>query len=128
VAVADFGADVLIAYLSRDDVHHGAAVEAVRRALAPGTRRLISGVTYAEILIGPLRCEGAAGVAAVDWMLDDLGIEAIPVDRALAGRTSVTRVQTGLELPDAYSLATALAARRRRARDVRLSRASTSRW
>jgi predicted nucleic acid-binding protein len=120
VAVAVFDADVLIAYLSKDDAHHVAAVEVVRRALAPGTRRLTSAVNYTELLIGPLRRAGAAGVAAVDDMLDDLGIEAIPVNRALAGRAAAVRVQSGLKLPDAYALATALAAREQRARDVRL--------
>jgi predicted nucleic acid-binding protein len=120
VAVAVFDADVLIAYLSRDDAHHLAGVEAVRRGLAPGTRRLISAVNYTEILIGPLLREGAAGVAAVDEMLADLGIETIPVDRALAGQAAAVRGQTGLKLPDAYALATALAAREQRVRDVRL--------
>ncbi len=120
MAVAVFDADVLIAYLSKDDTHHVAAVEVVRGALAPGTRRLISAVNYTEILIGPLRVAGAPGVAALDEMLDDLGIENVPVGRALAGHAARVRVETGLKLPDAYAVATALAAREQRGRDVRL--------
>ena len=109
MALAVFDADVLIAYLNKDDAQHVAAVEAVRRALTPGTRRLISAVNYTEIVIGPLHRDGVAGVAAVDEMLDDLGIETAPVDRALAGQAAAVRVRTGLKLPDAYALATALA-------------------
>jgi predicted nucleic acid-binding protein len=36
VAVVVFDADVLIAYLGRDDANHSEAVERMRLALAPG--------------------------------------------------------------------------------------------
>jgi hypothetical protein len=61
VAVAVFAADVLIAYLGREDASHGEAVERMRKALEPGTRRMISAVNYTEVLIGPLRHAGAPG-------------------------------------------------------------------
>ena len=107
MAVVVFDADVLIAYLSRDDASHLAALERVRAALAPGTRRLLSAVNYSELLIGPLRRIGADGAAIVDAALAGLGIEIVAVDRDLARRGAVIRRQTGLKLPDAYALATA---------------------
>jgi predicted nucleic acid-binding protein len=120
VAVAVFDADVLIAYLSRDDANHTEAVERMRRALDPGTRRLVSTVNYTEVLIGPLRNAGPAGAETVDAMLARFGIEAIQVDLALARRAAAVRVRTNLKLPDAYALATAIHAERRGHADVRL--------
>src|SRR4051794_32399203 len=110
MAVAVFDADVLIAYLAKDDANHVEAVARMRRALEPGTRRLVSAVNYSEVLIGPLRHAGSAGAATVDAMLGDLGIETISVDPALARRAAAERVRTGLKLPDAYALATAIEA------------------
>lgn len=120
MAVAVFDADVLIAYLGRDDANHDEAVARIRRTLEPGARRLISVVNYSEVLIGPLRRGGASAADVVDSMLGDLGIETVPVDRALARRAAEVRVQTGLTLPDAYALATALSARLKTGREVRL--------
>jgi predicted nucleic acid-binding protein len=120
MAVAVFDADVLIAYLGRDDANHREAVTRVRRALEPGMSRLVSAVNYSEVLIGPLRAQGSAGAATVDAMLGGLGIETVHVDRALARRASAVRVRTGLKLPDACAIATAIAAQEQRGRDVRL--------
>jgi predicted nucleic acid-binding protein len=120
MAVAVFDADVLIAYLGRDDANHAEAVERMRRALDPGTRRLVSTVNYTEVLIGPLRHVGPAGAETVDAMLVRFGIEAIQVDLALARRAAAVRVRTSLKLPDAYALATAIHAEKRGHTDVRL--------
>jgi predicted nucleic acid-binding protein len=120
VAVAVFDADVLIAYLGRGDTNHAEAVERMRKALEPGTRRLVSAVNYTEVLIGPLRHAGAAGAETVDAMLVRFGIETIQVDLALARRAAAVRVRTGLKLPDAYALATAIHAEKRGHDDVRL--------
>lgn len=120
MAVAVFDADVLIAYLGREDANHAKAVERVRRALEPGTRRLVSAVNYSEVLIGPLRSAGPAGADTVDAMLVRFGIETIQVDLALARRAAAVRVRTGLKLPDAYALATAIHAEKRGHSDVRL--------
>lgn len=120
MAVAVFDADVLIAYLGRDDTNHAAAVERMRSALEPGTRRMISAVNYTEVLIGPLRHAGKAGAETVDVMLVRFGIEMIQVDMALAQRAAAVRVRTGLKLPDAYALATAIHAEKRGHGDVRL--------
>jgi predicted nucleic acid-binding protein len=118
VAVVVFDADVLIAYLGSEDAHHAEAVEKMRRALEPGTRRFVSAVNYTEVLIGPLRSAGAAGAATVDAMLVRFGIETIQVDFALARRAAAVRVRTRLKLPDAYALATAINAEKRGHGDV----------
>jgi predicted nucleic acid-binding protein len=120
MAVAVFDADVLIAYLGREDANHTQAIERMRRALDSGTRRLISAVNYTEVLIGPLRHAGRAGAETVDAMLVRLAIETIQVDLALARRAAAVRVRTGLKLPDAYALATAIHAEKHGHDDVRL--------
>jgi predicted nucleic acid-binding protein len=120
VAVVVFEADVLIAYLGRDDAHHSEGVERMRRAMRPATRRIVSAVNYSEVLIGPLEAAGAAGVATVDAMFDRFAIERIPVDTATARRAAAVRVRTRLKLPDAYAIATAIDAERQGFDDVRL--------
>jgi predicted nucleic acid-binding protein len=120
MAVVVFDADVLIAYLGREDVHHAEAVERMRQALEPDTRRLVSAVNYTEVLIGPLEMAGAAGAETVDAMFVRFGIETIQVDMALARRAAAVRVRTKLKLPDAYALATAIHAEKRGHADVRL--------
>lgn len=80
----------------------------MRRALVPGTRRLISAVNYTELLIGPLAATGATGAETVDAMLVRFGIETIQVDVALAQRAAAVRIRTKLKLPDAYAIATAI--------------------
>jgi predicted nucleic acid-binding protein len=120
VAVVVFDADVLIAYLSRDDAQHAAAVDRMRRALEPGNRRLVSAVNYTEVLIGPLQTAGPAGAATVDAMIARLRIETIDVGVSLARRAADVRVRTRLKLPDAYAVATATDANRRDDDDIRL--------
>ena len=120
MAVAVFDADVLIAYLSRDDAQHARAVERVRAALEPNTRRLVSAVNYTEVLIGPLRAGGPAAAELVDAMFTRVGIETIVVDMPLARRAAAVRARTQLKLPDAYAIATAIHAEHRGWEDVRL--------
>ena len=120
MAVAVFDADVLIAYLNSEDANNTKAVERMRQALEARTRRLVSAVNYSEVLIGPLRHAGSAGADTVDAMLVRFGIETIQVDLALARRAAAVRVRTGLKLPDAYALATAIHAEKRGHDDVRL--------
>lgn len=120
MAVVVFDADVLIAYLGRDDAHHAKAVERMRDALEPGTRRMISAVNYTEVLIGPLRAAGSKGADTVDAMLVRFGIETIQIDLMLARRAAAVRARTRLKLPDAYALATAIHAEKRDHEDVRV--------
>jgi predicted nucleic acid-binding protein len=118
VGVVVFDSDVLIGFLRVDDVHHEQAVEQVRASLAPGTHRLLCAVNYAEILIGPLR---TGREDLVKQMLMQLTIETVKVDSALAERAAAVRARTGLKLPDAFALATALHTGRRGAKDVSLA-------
>jgi predicted nucleic acid-binding protein len=120
VALTVFDADVLIAFLGSEDANHADAVERMRRALEPGTRRLVSAVNYTEVLIGPLAAAGPAGAETVDAMFVRFGIETIQVDMALAQRAAAVRVRTKLKLPDAYAIATAIHAEKRGHDDVRL--------
>lgn len=120
MAVVVFDADVLIAYLGRDDPHHAGAVERMRQALEPGVRRLVSAVNYTEVLVGPLAAAGRAGAETVEAMLVRFGIETVPVDMDLARRAAAVRVRTKLELPDAYAVATAVHAEQRWLDAVRL--------
>lgn len=113
-----FDSDVLIGFLSAEDNHHVAAVEEMRRAYQPGIRRWVCSVNYAEILVGPL---GVGQGDVVDRMLVGLGIETMQVDMALARSAAQVRVRTGLKLPDAFALATAVHAETRGFGDVRLA-------
>ena len=120
MAVVVFDADVLIAYLNRDDAHHAAALERMRRALEPANRRVVSAVNYTEVLIGPLQAAGPAGAATVDAMIARLRIETIDVGVPLARRAADVRVRTRLKLPDAYAVAIAADASRKGDDEVRL--------
>lgn len=120
MAVVVFDADVLISYLGQQDAQHAEAVERMRQAFEPGTRRLVSAVNYSEVLIGPLRVAGRNGADIVDAMLVRFGIETIQVDMDLARRAAAVRARTNLKLPDAYALATAIHAEKRGWEDVRL--------
>jgi predicted nucleic acid-binding protein len=115
----------LIAYLGRDDAKHVQAVERMRRAFEPGTRRLVSAVNYTEVLIGPLQHAGPAGADTVDAMFVRFGIETIHVDMALARRAAAVRIRTRLKLPDAYAIATAIHAEKRGHSEVRLESLDT---
>jgi predicted nucleic acid-binding protein len=119
MAVAVFDSDVVIGFLNVDDAHHGDAVELVREALAPGTRRMLSAVNYSEILIGPIKA-GKEARDRVEHMLGQFAIEVVTVDMAFAKRAAAVRARTGLKLPDAYALATAIHAEDRGYEDVRL--------
>jgi predicted nucleic acid-binding protein len=118
VAVVVFDSDVLIGFLARHDAHHAAAVEWMRAAMAPGTRRLLCAVNYAEILIGPVR---AGTEARVRQMLGHFNIETVAVDAALAELAAAARARSNLKLPDAFAAASAVDAVRRGADDVQLA-------
>jgi predicted nucleic acid-binding protein len=118
VGVVVFDSDVLIGFLNADDAHHEQAVDEVRASLAPGTRRLLCAVNYAEILIGPLR---AGREERVKQMLAHFTIDTVHVDGELAERAAAVRARTGLKLPDAFALATVAHAARGGSVDVSLA-------
>ena len=120
MAVVVFDTDVLIGFLDPGDAHHTDAVRLVRDALAPGTRRMLCAVNYSELLIGPIKA-GKEARDHVDHMLGHFAIEIVTVDGAFAKRAAAVRARTGLKLPDAYALATAIHAEHRGFSDVSLA-------
>ena len=120
MGVVVFDSDVLIGFLNASDANHQGARRWMQKALARGTRRLVSAVNYSEILIGPAKA-GKAERDRVDGMLGAMGIEIITVDAALARRAAAVRARTGLALPDAYALATCIHAEHRGLTDVELA-------
>lgn len=118
MGVVVFDSDVLVGFLNRDDAHHADAVGWVREAMAPGMRRMVCAVNYAEILIGPLR---TGTQDRVKEMLARFNVETIEVDTGLAEHAASVRARTNLKLPDAFALATAMQAEHRGSSDVRLA-------
>jgi len=100
-------ADVVIAFLDPSDAQHQRAVEIVGARLASGDDVLIAASVYAEVIVRPLQ-HGTA--ATVDEFLAAVGVHVVDIDRTLARRAAELRARHGaLRLPDALSLATALA-------------------
>ena len=95
---------IVIAALNRDDALHRAAGQALRaerdrHALA------ISALSYAEILVGPLRAGGRA-VEVVERFAAQVRIADLSPD--IARRAAELRASRGLKLPDAVIVATSL--------------------
>ncbi|MGO9956565.1 MAG: type II toxin-antitoxin system VapC family toxin [Solirubrobacteraceae bacterium] len=100
-------ADAVIAFLDPSDAQHQQAVDLLRGCLAGGVDVLIAATVYAEVIVRPLQ-HGTDGT--VDEFLAAIGAHVVDVDRALARRAAQLRARHGaLRLPDALSLATALA-------------------
>jgi predicted nucleic acid-binding protein len=97
----------VIAFLDPGDDQHAAAVAQLRPRLAAGDELFVGATVYAETIVRPLQ-QGTE--ATVDEFLDSAGIAVIPVDRAIARRAAALRAEhPSLRLPDAMSLATAIA-------------------
>lgn len=100
-------ADIVIAFLDPGDDQHARAVAELRPVLAAGDELLVSATVYAETIVRPLQKETDA---TVDAFLDAAGVKVVPVDRTVARRAARLRADhSSLRLPDAISLATALA-------------------
>jgi predicted nucleic acid-binding protein len=107
VATVALGADVLIAFLDASDDQHQHAIDILRPRLAAGDRIVLAASVYAEILVYPLK---RGSEKAVDDFLAAIGAHIIPIDRDIARRAAQLRsTHHSLRLPDAFSLATALA-------------------
>jgi predicted nucleic acid-binding protein len=108
VARVALDADVVIGFLDPSDAQHQRAVEMLEARLAGGDDVLIAATVYAEVMVRPLR-HGTD--AKVDEFLAAIGARLLDIDRAVARRAAQLRARHGaLRLPDALSLATALAA------------------
>ena len=100
-------ADIVIAFLDPGDDQHAAAVAELRPRLAAGDELLVGATVYAETIVRPLQ-QGTD--ATVDQFLDSSGVAVVPIDRAIARRAAALRAEhPSLRLPDAMSLATAIA-------------------
>lgn len=97
-----------MAFLDAEDDQHEHAVSALRPLLTTGEDIVLSASVYAEIMVRPL----ARGTGAtVDEFLDAINATVIAVDRPIARLAAQLRGRhRSLRLPDALSLATALAA------------------
>ncbi len=120
MGVVVFDSDVLIAFLNRDDDQHNAALEVVRNAMKPGSRRMLCAVNYAEIMVGPATA-GKEARDLVSQMLVQFSIETVTVDIEFASRAGSVSARTGLKLPDAFALATVIHAEHRGYEDVELA-------
>lgn len=101
-------AGVVIAALDSEDVHHAAAVTALRDALERSDRLVLSVSAYAESLVGPSR-RGPDAVATLDAFLDAMPAMVEPATREIGRRAASMRAAhgRGVRLPDALVLATA---------------------
>jgi len=118
MGVVVFDSDVLIGFVDRDDAHHLDALKIVGRSLGAGSRRLLSVVNYAEVMVGPTKVGRADKVRE---MIGHFGIELVPVDDVVAAHAATIRADTGLKLPDAFVLATVAYAEIRGWADVTLA-------
>jgi predicted nucleic acid-binding protein len=99
-------ADVVIAVLDRTDAHHRPAARVVERMLGDGTSMMLSLVNYAETLVRPAERDDTLR-SAVD-AIAALGLELIAPTPAVARDAAGLRT-TGISLPDAFAVATAMA-------------------
>jgi predicted nucleic acid-binding protein len=107
VARVALDADIVIAFLDPGDDQHARTVAALRPRLAAGDELLVAATVYAESIVRPLQ-QGTD--ATVDEFLAAAGISIVPIDRAIARRAAALRAEhRSLRLPDAVSLATAIA-------------------
>lgn len=96
-------ASVVIAALSANDAHHGAAVDAL--AGAGDADLVLAATTRAEILVGPARAGGKKLEAARDFAD---GCETVLVNAAIADDAAALKARhRALSLPDAIALAVA---------------------
>ena len=95
---------IVIGALNRDDALHAAASEAVRSERDRRTLA-ISALTYAEILVGPLRVGGRA-VEVVERFAAQVRI--VDLSPEIARLAAEMRAARGLKLPDAVVVATGL--------------------
>ena len=104
MGVALLDTSIVIGALNRDDALHEIAGQAIRterdrHALA------ISALTYAEILVGPLRAGGRA-VEVVERFAAQVRI--VDLSPAIARLAAELRATRGLKLPEALIVATGL--------------------
>ena len=109
MATVALEADVVIAFLDASDDQHQRAIDVLRPRLAAGDRIVLAASVYAEILIHPIKRNADK---AIDEFISAIGADIIAIDRDVARRAAQLRAtHIRMRLPDALSLATALATR-----------------
>jgi predicted nucleic acid-binding protein len=104
MGVALLDTSIVIATLNHDDALHEAASRSVRAERERSTLA-ISALTYAELLVGPIRAGGRA-LEVVEGFAAQVRI--IDLSPEIARRAAAERVARGLKLPDAVIVATGL--------------------
>ena len=94
---------VLIAYMDARDPHHHAAHHVL--ASTPTADRIISTVTYADVLVGVFRREPSS--ERLERLMSEVSIVTFPVADAVAIQSALLRSKHRLDLPDALIIATA---------------------
>jgi predicted nucleic acid-binding protein len=98
-------ASALIALLSAADVHHERAVVEFGEASDRNDDLSMASSAYSEIMVHALRQQRGEDI---DRLVDQLRVEIVDVDRAIARRAAELRAeQRALRLPDALVVATA---------------------
>lgn len=96
-------ADVVIAFLDRENAQHELAVQRLDGASQSEAYLFMAASSHAEILVQPMR-DGAEGV--IDGFFESLGIEVVPLDAPITRQAARLRSQhTGLRLADALGVA-----------------------
>lgn len=99
---------VIIALFDAGDVHHAWSVDQIQQIVTARHGIVISALTVAEVLVRPAQA-GAAEAVRADLM--SLRPRIVDVDADLAARAAQLRAtRSGLRLPDAIVVATALLA------------------
>jgi predicted nucleic acid-binding protein len=97
---------VIIALFDSSDVHHAWSMEQIEQIVTARYAIVISALTVAEVLVRPAQA-GVADAVRADLM--SLRPRVVDVDADLAASAARMRgSRTGLRLPDAIILATAL--------------------
>ncbi|MFI5040396.1 MAG: type II toxin-antitoxin system VapC family toxin [Acidimicrobiales bacterium] len=109
MALTILDAGIVIAILDASDGYHVAAVAAVASVIERGDDLVLPASAYAEVLVAPHR-RGGEAVATVDAFVDALPATVEPATRPIAAVAAELRARhgTGLRLPDALVVATAL--------------------
>jgi len=112
VGLTVLDAGVIVAVLDASDMHHRAAIEALRAIQADGDSLLLPTSAFAECLVWPFRA-GDWAVAAAEALIDALPVTVVAADRSIGRAAARLRAEHGnaLRLPDALVVATALGSR-----------------
>lgn len=101
MALVVLDASVFIAFRTRDDAHHAAAVATLERHR--DDEIVLPASAYAEALVEPARA-GAAALARARRLVDEFPMRVHPITREIAERAAELRRR--LRLPDALVVAT----------------------